>query len=390
MRNDIAVPVLLACIGLASCGPGIGGELKAPPDEATPVVVADLRLGVDEGPEELMFGHINDLAIGANGEIYVADEQAIAIRAFDRSGRYRGRIGGQGQGPGEYSRIDSVKVLPNGTLVVLDRMNGRVSTFRPSGEFVSSFQPVSGSGGRDSLQIDAAGNVYVSGRDPSRPDWRATALFRYTNGREDDAVEVPDKEPVPDPGFVVQHPLGDLEPFSTATLSAWSSLGFLVVGRNDEYRIELRRRTGSVYLERDVDPVVLGAEEKKQWDALAGFVVARGEQLGFDVERVTIPDSKPFFSAVFAGGDGSIWVRRYTEAIQTLPAPHFGAPGRPPVTWVEVPTFDVFEPDGRFRGSVTFPMNTRPLVFDEDQVWGVHTDDQGVERVVRFRLSGWN
>jgi hypothetical protein len=355
-----------------------------------PTAVEELRLGVDAGPEELMFGHVNDLAVGANGEIYVADEQVVAIRAFDRSGRYLGQIGRQGQGPGEYSRIDSIKVVPDGAVVVLDRTNRRVSTFRSSGEWIASFQAVTGSGGRDSLQVDVAGNVYVSGRDAARPDRRASALFRYTNAEENGSIEIPNEDPIPDPGFVVLHPLGELEPFSTVTFSAWHPLGFLVVGRNDEYRIEVRRPSGRVYLERDVDPVALGPQERTQWEALADFVVMRGERLGFSVERVRIPDTKPFFSGVFAGVDGLIWVRRHVEAIQTPPAPHFGAPDRPPVTWVEPPVFDVFEPDGRFRGSVRLPMNTRPYVFGENQVWGVQTDSDGVEQIVRFRLSGWN
>lgn len=379
---------LLACVVLAACDSGPMREEVPPATSALPSAAEDLRLGVDQGPEELMFGHISDLAVGADGEIYIADEQAVVIRAFDRSGRYLGEIGNHGQGPGEYTRIDSIKVLPDGAVVVLDRPNGRVSNFRPGGDFDSSFQPVGGPGGRDSLQVDVAGNVYVLGRDPARSHWRASALFRYTNGAENGSVAVPLEEPIPDPGFVVLHPLGELEPFTIATRSAWNPLGFLVVGRNDEYRLEARSPGGPVFLERDVEAVALGAEERLQWEALADFIVVRGEALGFNVTRVVIPDTKPFFAGVFAASDGRVWIRRYVEAIRTPPAPHFGNPDRPPVTWVEAPAFDVFEPDGRFLGTVTLPMNTRPFVFGEAAIWGVQTNDAGVEQVVRLRLSG--
>lgn len=389
MKNSTVV-VLLACGALASCDARVRRESEVPAADPSPIAVEDLRLGVDVGPEELMFGHVNDLAVGTNGEIYVADEQLDTIRAFDRSGQYLGQIGRHGQGPGEYSRIDSVKVLPEGALVVLDRENGRVSRFQSSGEFVSSFQPASGPGGRDSLQVDVAGNVYVLGRDRSKSDWRASALFCYTYGEENGSVEVPNEEPIPDPGFVVLHPSGELRPFATLTFSTWNPLGFLVVGRNDEYRIDVRRPAGSVYLERNAEPIALGPEERTQWETLADFLVMRGEQLGFDVERVTIPDVKPFFWGIFTGIEGRIWVLRHVEAMEAPPAPHFGAPDRPPVTWVEPPTFDVFEPDGMFRGSIVLPMNTRAYVFREDQIWGVQTNDEGVEQVVRFRVSGWN
>jgi hypothetical protein len=47
---------------------------------------------------------------------------------------------------------------------------------------------------------------------------------------------------------------------------------------------------------------------------------------------------------------------------------------------------DVFEPDGKFLGSVRMPPRTALSVMRGDQVWGVREGPEGESQVVRFRI----
>ena len=60
-----------------------------------------------------------------------------------------------------------------------------------------------------------------------------------------------------------------------------------------------------------------------------------------------------------------------------------------PVLWRTPLRFDVFEPDGTYLGAVAAPdaFSSFPApVFSGDRVWAVTEDEQGIERVVRYRI----
>lgn len=62
----------------------------------------------------------------------------------------------------------------------------------------------------------------------------------------------------------------------------------------------------------------------------------RVQGLGLGVRERRLPTTFPAFLAAYAGADGRTWVRRWSAS-----------PGRS--------LFDVFEPDGRFRGTIVVP-----------------------------------
>jgi hypothetical protein len=234
------------------------------------------------------------------------------------------------------------------------------------------------------------GNVYVQATDPDGIDWSSLRLLRYSeHGELLGDVPVPDEKRVPEESFVLMHPSGDLHPFSVATLYAWHPLGSLVVGRNDVYDIRIQPPVGEPsHLIRHLESVSLIDEERAEWEAFATFLNERSQRAGLRVrDYEPIPDTKPYFRGIYAGDDGRIWVLRHVEAVKGEPAPHHGDPNRPPLTWIEPTTFDVFESAGDFLGSVVLPPNTRALAFRGDRVWGVRTDGDGVERVVQLRVA---
>ena len=102
-----------------------------------PSLVEKAVVGLDGPEESLLFRPVNIL-FDAEGDIYVADSGQHAILIFSRDGKYKSRIGREGDGPGEF-RMPVVSYFSwEGELVVEDPGNGRRSFFSMSGEFLRS------------------------------------------------------------------------------------------------------------------------------------------------------------------------------------------------------------------------------------------------------------
>jgi len=103
----------------------------------TGVVNGDYRtLKQPAGP----FNLPTNLALGANGEIYVADGYGNArIHRFSADGELLDSWGKPGSGPGEFAVPHDVAVRSDGTVFVCDRENSRIQLFSPEGEFLSEW-----------------------------------------------------------------------------------------------------------------------------------------------------------------------------------------------------------------------------------------------------------
>lgn len=118
-----------------------------------------------------------DLAVGADGRVYVAEDSGSRISVFDRDGRFLssfGQLGTAVQDGAFFQRPHSVAVAPNGNIYVADTWNFRVRVFTPDFGYVTGWgqqqtsgfdaprQPVDGFWGPRDIAIDGDGNVYVA------------------------------------------------------------------------------------------------------------------------------------------------------------------------------------------------------------------------------------
>lgn len=145
--------------------PGANGEIL--------VADADLKLIVrlnDEGEPlgGIGLGHL-ERPVGVardpeGGRIFVADARAHDVKVFSDDGELIGRIGGHGEGRGEFN-APTYLAWSEGELFVTDTLNSRVQVFDAGGGFVREF-------GRRGLfigdlprpkgvTVDHYGNVYV-------------------------------------------------------------------------------------------------------------------------------------------------------------------------------------------------------------------------------------
>jgi hypothetical protein len=86
------------------------------------------------------------VAIGRNGDIYVADGHANGggtaqrrIVQFDRNGTFIRAWGRKGMGPGEFDMPHDLAIDSQGRVFVADRQNNRVQIFEADGRYVATW-----------------------------------------------------------------------------------------------------------------------------------------------------------------------------------------------------------------------------------------------------------
>ncbi len=117
--------------------------------------------GLDE------FDAPTDVAIGTNGDIFVADGHSgggtatgnSRIMKFDREGKFLKTWGKKGMGPGEFDVPHTLAMDARGRLFVGDRQNNRIQIFDQNGKFIAQWLQF----GRPSgMFIDKNDVIYVA------------------------------------------------------------------------------------------------------------------------------------------------------------------------------------------------------------------------------------
>ncbi len=117
------------------------------------------------GPGE--FNLPRDLAIGADGRLYVVDGGNFRVVVFDREGRYLSSFGSVGKQHGQFARPKEVAVDREGNVYVVDAAFGNFQIFNPDGElllFVGERSERDGPGRYmlpSGIAVDEDGRVYM-------------------------------------------------------------------------------------------------------------------------------------------------------------------------------------------------------------------------------------
>jgi DNA-binding beta-propeller fold protein YncE len=85
------------------------------------------------------FNEPNDVAFGANGEIYVSQGHGKGesrLLKFDSDGNFLKTWGGEGAAPGQFNQPHSIITDAKGNLYVADRSNQRIQVFDADGNFL--------------------------------------------------------------------------------------------------------------------------------------------------------------------------------------------------------------------------------------------------------------
>jgi outer membrane protein assembly factor BamB len=136
----LSLAIRLACLVGATWG-WLGCR---PPPEAGARKITDLRDTIWTlvgGAADTVL--LNPIALAAaDGHVYVADLGGPRVLALDvRSGTLLWTFGRSGGGPGEFSAPGSLAVLPDGNVIVADRIGARITIISREGRLVATQAP---------------------------------------------------------------------------------------------------------------------------------------------------------------------------------------------------------------------------------------------------------
>jgi hypothetical protein len=352
-------------------------------------VVEELRIGAVQGPGHLLFGDIPPagVAVQADGELWIADRQAIEVRRFDQNGRYLGSIGRRGNGPGEFQSIDGIDRLDESRTVVWDGSLRRVSIFHADGSFAHMFRPMVAlwSPTVRSIFVDSLQRIWLldTGR-VSRGDyhWR----------RFDESGANLDSLPIPAPARsgpqLARQDYGysAIQGFAREMLSTPLFPGKLLVGRNEDYALSVFEGSEvALEIRRSWTPVRVLPAERRSFQAVEETLAERR-----GVRPGTVPSEKPAFWQLRGDRDSRIWVavHRAGRSIDR-DAPELRREGSAPrIDWWEPLTFEVLSSTGQFLGRVELPNPRSDLVYARAaRIWVVERGSYDEQYVVRYRIE---
>jgi DNA-binding beta-propeller fold protein YncE len=120
-----------------------------------------LQISVGEVPDPATaFCGATDIAFAANGRMFVTDGYCNArVIEYDSTGRRVRQWGRPGTGPGEFNVVHAIAVGPQGNLYIADRENGRLQWFDLDGKFLGQWKY---GGQLYNVAFNGAGEMYVS------------------------------------------------------------------------------------------------------------------------------------------------------------------------------------------------------------------------------------
>lgn len=368
-------------------------------------------IGEDEAAgEEYQFGSISCVMVAPNGDVWVVDVSGQIppnigkplVRLYDSTGVFLRVAGGEGSGPGEYRLPYDLAVLPDGRVAMRDaRFPGRITLYTPEGELDTTWSlsrdlmwPYQGA---DGIEVDTAGIVWLPFEPPTRPPAHSPKAFLrvWPDGSVADTVPFPELPAVEGGIISITKRLpgggtsrfGLTVPYAPVATWSWSPVGGFAVARTDTYAISLHvlppprlrgtpssKATGtSMTFRRDVQPIPVSKQERAAASAkLLAQVLEAGGGRG-DVPELS--ESKPPVKWFWFSEDARLVVRVSTPS------------ARVDGKWVEANVYDVFEPDGTFRGRVVLPASFSPVQMKGDRLWGVYRDSLDVQSVRRYDIT---
>lgn len=375
------LPARLAAAVLVG-GCAVSDTASPEPQTWTLAAEPDLVIGEDGTPEGELNRVVTVLPL-PGGELAVADAGDAVIKVFSGTGEYQRSIGRRGAGPGEFQSIAWV-MLEGDTLVVHDLGARRITLIgadgtvhatvipRPEGPTVSVF-PTTRSANGNWVVTANFGLAQLADQDAPPP----SGVFRDTMGIG--LLPASGSGPV---NFILRVPaqptIGVEGMIGSAVFSA--RVRAVRVGQRiavaDPESATLRwfaadgRGETEAILAIPRRPLDLGALDSLRRAAVERTSSPRARMM---VEAMhssaAAPSYLPVFSNALADRDDQLWLEEWT----------YDAPN---------PTrYHVVDAEGAWLATVDMPPGFRALTIGPDWVLGVHRDEDGVQRVMRYRLE---
>ena len=381
------VRVAVLALSLAGCASEFSESMEPPTLTAT----RSVSFGDEEGEGAL--SSVWGVAVSGSGGVILSEPQFARVVEFRADGTVYRVVGGRGDGPGEF-RLPGAVSWRGDSLAVTDFQRG-ISLFAPDRSFATmiaftindgsspfGLRPIFALADGLVAAMAPASNSAVTDGATTQEVWLKTSRdggivdTLLTLGLEGRLYSVRFQERVRSGA----HPVSWAPLFTTPP----SMTSLVVVERAPAATAEAATyRVLRIGLDGDTLQVVTVPDEPLpltagQVDSIA-LAMAEGWAQGSDAPAPSVvrairdqldwPAFQPPVTAVLAGDDGSIWVRR-----ETLDAPS--------ALW------EILNEDLGQVGRVTLPMEFELKVVARNWVYGVELDEFDVPKVVRFNVDG--
>jgi hypothetical protein len=352
---------------------------------ATPVIVTGtgdtitmretLRVGVLDGDPNYQFNRISWMLARRDGGVLVHDlvsnTKGGLIRQYDAQGRFVRVIGGRGDGPGEYDDFPEGTLLADGSLLIVEQGQARITRFDSAGKFTGSWP-----GPTSIVDIAPAtdGGWYVanvSAHYPQEDRPRGISYYRYDQqGRLVDTI--------PAPAAYRDGPFAGSDGPRAMTLVLPD--GRFVSSRTDSIAFVVDGPTGSASYARPSDRARYNDEEKQ---ALVAMFAAVSRRSGQQPRPMQVPDLKQAFWYLVSDPAGRILFLRRTVGFRIADTTDL-RPEEP--RWRGTLEIDVFDSSATYRGRLVTPRDvaTRVYAFGKGHLWLMHEGASGELYLVRW------
>lgn len=139
-----------------------------------------------------------DVAVAANGEIFVADGHVNdRVVKFSRDGRFIKAWGKEGARPGEFNTPHAIAIDSQGRVVVGDRGNNRIQIFDQEGNFLDQWKQFGRASG---IFIAEDDTMYVADADSNAERNPGFKRGIWIGRAKDGSVKAFIEDPLPEPG----------------------------------------------------------------------------------------------------------------------------------------------------------------------------------------------
>ena len=407
MKNLLPVLAISLFFAAAACGGETGAWAGTVTDSAgvqivnnpveglwtngtQPAITEEVKIGATGGDPNYEFGQIVGIDVGSDGTIYVLDQQARQVRAFDAEGRYVRTIGKPGSGPGELSQLAfGVVVTPGDSLMVPDLGLQRVTRYGPDGQTIGSFPTPMTEGISVRWQARAGGQVVQQARIMNLPgqatqvEPRDLLLLRNAQGELlDTLMELPGGQTLKMTGNSMSIRLFESEP-------VWGlgEDGSVYFAMNSDYSVEVHDGDGALQriVRRPFERKPVTEDDKQAFmKALRELFGRQGvppQAIEQVLGNVQFAENYPAFANLMGGPGQSLWVQRVRTAADIKEGAEFDLQDSGSPEW------DVYAQDGKYLGAIRLPDKFAPLRVIGDRIYGVWRDELDVQHVTRLHVD---
>jgi len=392
----VKISVMIACLSMICLAVGCIGVKRAG-SEWSGTVEQKNGVRVVNNPEEPFYGNLElvleqDLSIGnvedesylfyraygigmdSQGNIYVMDTGNFRIQKFNSSGEYLQTIGKEGQGPGEFNRMQSFYIDEENNIYVSSGI--KIQKFNDKGEFEKS--------------IPLASQIYDFWISPddfiyglvysSTEEGRVRKVIKINmEGKEVEEIDrFPDTKVVSrksggqTAAFLVYHDYNHSLPLVPYQYNG------LIYAHSSEYSLFHLNSHGEldcVIHKNEPYQSISNREKDKIIQDIKDSISDRGQKWpeGVIEQACQFPSHRPFFSSLAVDDKGRIYVSRIRSVLDEK----------------ETYEFDIFSADGYYLYKTE--IDFMPSLIESGFVYRIKSDEEaGTVKIIRYRIENWN